>query len=165
MSNILGLWLYGTRIADLYRSGRYNIMLTWRDGADRWPDRSRILSASLPVGVDVSGRNQVALDFLENLLPDGPTKASMALGARVHAEDTFALVGHFGADLAGAIRVAPAGEALDDGEPAYLPVSDAELAALLDGTDSAAFDFSHGAYRSTLAGFQPKLMVHRDQTG
>jgi serine/threonine-protein kinase HipA len=59
--------------------------------------------------LDVKGNT--ALDFFENLLPEGPTKLAMARLAGVTPSNTYGMLESFGADCAGAVVILPDGEA------------------------------------------------------
>jgi len=66
------------------------------------PNRTSHWSAS-PVGP----RDLRALDYFENILPEGQTLATMASLAGVRAADTFGILAAFGRDCAGAIMLRP----------------------------------------------------------
>ncbi len=105
-------------------------------------------------------------NFLGGYVPEGNHRAVMASRRGIDAGDLFALLREFGGSLAGAVTVRPPDG--HDGQTAagwLEELSDKGLAdrlrqALRD-TDQAVPDDS----RSTLPGFQPKVLVTRTASG
>jgi serine/threonine-protein kinase HipA len=161
-------WLYGTPVCVLERSADYRISLKWLPDAEaRWGFGSRILSVSLPLGVPLVARDNRALDFFENLLPEGPTLDEMARLARLPRADTFGILAQFGRDCAGAVTIAADGETPAPTTAArYAHLSDEDLARALRNRSSSPLgaDLASG-YRPSLAGFQRKLLVGRASGG
>lgn len=160
--------LYDTPIAVLARAPDYRITLRWHEaGIDRWGMRSRILSVSLPLGSPMGSRDMRGLNFFENLLPEGPTLATMARWAGVHQADTFGILTAFGRDCAGAIVVLPEGEmGRDEASVGYLPLSAHDLGDVFRNLDTAPLgaDPARG-FRPSLPGFQRKVLVGRAADG
>jgi serine/threonine-protein kinase HipA len=107
------------------------------------------------------------MDFFENLLPEGPTLDAMARLAGVPRSDTFGILSQFGRDCAGAVTILLEGnEPAAASEATYVPVSDEELAdALRNLTRFPLGADPSSGYRPSLAGFQQKLLLHRDVDG
>ncbi|WP_062203847.1 type II toxin-antitoxin system HipA family toxin [Demequina salsinemoris] len=104
-------------------------------------------------------------NFLGGYVPEGNHRARMAAKRRIDKEDLFALLTEFGGSIAGALTLVPPGGAAgaSDGSALsdYSPLSDAELAARLR---QALVDSDQGIptdSRSTLPGYQPKVLVTR----
>jgi serine/threonine-protein kinase HipA len=164
----LTAWLYGTPILTLTPSDNLRISLDWNPaGAERWGLGSRILSVSLPLGVPLPVRDNTALDFLENLLPEGPALDTMARLAMVNRADTLGILASFGRDCAGAIMLLPDGEMPPGpGDQTYTPWTPDELARAIRNLGSNPFgaDPERG-FRPSLPGYQRKLVTGRSDDG
>jgi serine/threonine-protein kinase HipA len=161
-------WLHGTPVATLTPGPHYRMTLEWRDeGIARWGRGSRALSVGLPLGAPVGPRDLRALDYFENILPEGQTLATMASLAGVRPADTFGILAMFGRDCAGAIMLRPESEdPSTEQDNRYLPATGADLRRLVDSLDLAplAVDLQRG-FRPSLAGFQRKALVGRAGDG
>lgn len=94
----LGVWFADARIAVLEQRRRYGITCRYTDLAlERWAANQPLISCSLPV----SDRREDALPFCRGLLPEGRALEAAAQRARVSVIDVFALLAHFGRDIAG----------------------------------------------------------------
>jgi serine/threonine-protein kinase HipA len=142
--------------------------LEWRvEGIERWGRGSRALSVGLPLGSPVGSRDMRALDYFENILPEGQTLATMASLAGVRPADTFGVLAMFGRDCAGAIMLLPESERPPAAQGnRYLPATGDDLRRLVDSLDVAplAVDLERG-FRPSLAGFQRKALVARADDG
>jgi serine/threonine-protein kinase HipA len=158
-------WLHGTPVATLTPGPHYRMALEWRDEAiERW---GRALSVGLPLGSPVGPRDLRALDYFENILPEGQTLATMASLAGVRPADTFGILATFGRDCAGAIMLLPESERPDaEHDNRYLPATGGDLGRLVGSLDMAplAVDLDRG-FRPSLAGFQRKALVGRAEDG
>lgn len=168
MADQLVVWLYGAPIGRLSRLDNLRIAMSWdKEGIARWGRGSRILSTSLPVGERLSSRDDRALDFFENLLPDGPARQAMARFAHVSPYDTFGILTEWGRECAGAVILTPDDEAPpreDDGS--YDDLTDDELHRALESLDRLPFGAATAAsFKPSLAGFQRKLLVGRSNQG
>jgi serine/threonine-protein kinase HipA len=99
-------------------------------------------------------------NFLGGYLPEGNHRERMAAKRRIDKEDLFALLNEFGGSIAGAVTLRRPDEPRDY-RPAYEPLDDRTLAARLkqaiEDSDQGIPDDS----RSTLPGYQPKVLVAR----
>lgn len=99
-------------------------------------------------------------NFLGGYVPEGNHRERMAAKRRIDKEDLFALLREFGGSIAGAVTLRQQGEPAPR-PPTYEPLDDASLAAklkqALDDSDQGIPDDS----RSTLPGYQPKVLVAR----
>jgi serine/threonine-protein kinase HipA len=146
----LAVTLFGTRIGELTALGG-RALLRWSPGAEeRWGLNSPVLSRSLRVGLTDVERSE---SFFGALLPEGRHLGQLAVSAKTVSSDLLGLLGHVGADLAGALRV---GGVREPAPPE--PLSTAEVAALL----TSASGFLVGGGGSALPGFQRKLTLTRD---
>lgn len=168
MVDRLVAWLYGTPVLSLTPALNNRISLEWEQpGIDRWGLGSRVLSVSLPLGSPTSSRDDRALDFFSNLLPDGPVLIAMAQLAGVSALDTFGLLTTFGSECAGAVVLLPEGETPTDSSMwSSEYVSTHDLVALIDALPTTPFgaDLRRG-WTPSLPGYQGKIVLGRLSNG
>jgi serine/threonine-protein kinase HipA len=96
--------------------------------------------------------------FLGGYLPESAQRAAMAAKRQVAPDDLFALLGEFGGSVAGAVTLRRPGEAAPtraDYEALTDRALDAKLRQALREGDQGIVEDS----RSTLPGFQPKVLV------
>ena len=168
MVDRLVAWLYGTPVLSLTSALNNRIVFDWEQhGIDRWGLGSRVLSVSLPLGSPTSPRDDRALDFFSNLLPDGPVLIAMAQLAGVSALDTFGLLTTFGSECAGAVVLLPEGEMPPDSSLwGSENVSTHDLMALIDALPTAPFGADLGrGWTPSLPGYQGKLVLGRSSDG
>ncbi len=96
--------------------------------------------------------------FLGGYVPEGNHREKMAAKRRIDAGDLFALLDEFGGSIAGAVTLRRPGDSPTH-RPEHEPLTDRELAAkltqALEESDQGIVEDS----RSTLAGYQPKVLV------
>ena len=110
----LGVWLGDDLIATLEQPRPYRITCRYSELAlGRWESNSPVLSCSLPVGT----RRLDALAFCRGLLGEGRALDYMAQRANVAVNDVFALLAHFGRDVAGACSIFEDGSTPASREP------------------------------------------------
>jgi serine/threonine-protein kinase HipA len=168
MVDRLVAWLYGTPVLSLTSALNNRIVFDWEQrGIDRWGLGSRVLSVSLPLGSPTSPRDDRALDFFSNLLPDGPVLIAMAQLAGVSALDTFGLLTTFGSECAGAVVLLPEGEMPPDSSLwGSENVSTHELMALIDALPTTPFGADLGrGWTPSLPGYQGKIVLGRLSDG
>ncbi len=152
----LGVWLHGTRVAELATPGSGDVTLRYSDAAlERWPNNTPLLSCSLPLGP----RRQKAGIYFKGMLPEGQHLQALAARAKVTTIDIFGLLSRYGRDVAGAAVIA----ADDPGERpghvvAYTADSLAEEVAGLEDHPLAVYDDSE----LSIAGLQNKLLLVAD---
>jgi serine/threonine-protein kinase HipA len=99
-------------------------------------------------------------NFLGGYVPEGNHRERMAAKRRIDKEDLFALLTEFGGSIAGAVTLRRPDEPLNY-RPAYESLDNRTLAAklrqALEESDQGIPDDS----RSTLPGYQPKVLVAR----
>lgn len=77
-------WLYDTLVAHLTPGPEFRMHLEWRsEGIERWGLGNLAFSVGLPIGTPIGPRDLRALDFFENMLPEGPALTRMAAAERV----------------------------------------------------------------------------------
>jgi serine/threonine-protein kinase HipA len=161
-------WLHGTPIAVLTPAPEFRIRMEWRsEGIERWGLGSPALSVGLPVGTQTGPRDLRGLDFFENMLPEGPALARMAVLAGVRPVDTYGILSAFGRDCAGAVMLLPEGEEADAlGRAGYSAMTSADLAQVIRNLDAAPLGVApERGFRPSLAGFQRKALLGRDADG
>ena len=168
MTDRLVAWLYDTPVATLMRGPEFRIRLEWRpEGIERWGLGSPALSVGLPIGAPTGPRDMRGLDFLENILPEGPALERMAVLAGVRPVDTYGILAAFGHDCAGAIMVLP-----DEDRPGgsdadgYSPMAPGDLERVISALDATPLAAApERGFRPSLAGFQRKALVGRADDG
>lgn len=149
----LGVWLYGTRVAELTSSRPGQVVCRYTDEAlERWPLNTPVLSCSLPL----TSRRQQADVFFSGLLPEGQHRQAMAAEARVPTYDTFGMLARFGKDVAGAAVIARDDPGERPGDVvAYSPDDlEADVAALPERPLGL-----HDDSELSIAGLQDKLLL------
>jgi serine/threonine-protein kinase HipA len=149
----LGIWLDGVRVADLEQGRRGELRCRYsNDALERWQRNSPLLSCSLPLG----SRPQNALAFCKGLLPEGQALQTLAAAAGVAANDAFALLAHYGRDVAGALVIGAEEPATRPfGVEPYTEESLATAVAEVDDYPLGVHDDSE----LSLAGLQDKLLL------
>jgi serine/threonine-protein kinase HipA len=164
----LVVWLYGTPVAVLTPASEFRIRLKWHaEGIARWGLGSPALSVGLPVGTSTSARDMRGLDFFENMLPEGPALARMAILAGVRPVDTYGILAAFGRDCAGAVMLLPDREQPGTEESSgYSPITSADLQRVIGELDAAPLGAApERGYRPSLPGFQRKVLLGRAVDG
>lgn len=168
MTDRLVAWLYDTPVATLMRGPEFRIRLEWRpEGIERWGLGSPALSVGLPIGAPTGPRDMRGLDFLENILPEGPALERMSVLAGVRPVDTYGILAAFGHDCAGAIMVLPDGDhpAGSDAD-GYSPMAPGDLERVISALDATPLAAApERGFRPSLAGFQRKALVGRADDG
>jgi serine/threonine-protein kinase HipA len=169
----LDIWLHGVLTARVTpRSGGRKVVIEYTDeGRFGYGGGAPVLSCSLP---SVPGPNapSVSRSFLEGLLPEGRALETAAArlrgvkldltGAPATPSDVMALLAEYGRECAGAVVVVPSGEGLPtEGHPSS-PLSEQELADLIQNlpTRPLGADPARGI-RMSLGGAQDKLLLTR----
>lgn len=168
VADSLVAWLYGTPVATVRPAPNYRITLKWRaEGIERWGLGSRVLSVSLPLGTTLGSLDMRALDFFENILPEGPALTQMAALASVRPVDTFGILAAFGHDCAGAIMMLPDGEKPGTGaNSGYAPITDDEVTVIIRSLGTVPLGAApERGFRPSLAGFQRKALMARADNG
>jgi serine/threonine-protein kinase HipA len=164
----LVVWLHGTPVAVLTPAPEFRIRMEWRaEGIERWGLGSPALSVGLPIGTQTGPRDMRGLDFFENMLPEGPALARMAVLAGVRPVDTYGILAAFGRDCAGAVMLLPDGEQAEaQGRSGYTPMTPADLRQVIGDLDAAPLGVApERGFRPSLPGFQRKALLGRAADG
>ncbi len=165
MSKVLEVKLSGVPCGEVTQSSEGNLLFNYREN---YPTTATPVSLSMPVGF-LRYSKATVMPFLQGLLPDNQN-ALTAIAKRfgVSPNNPFALVQMVGAEVAGAL------EFFDSGVEPHMTSNSAKLlspelvAQMLqeklneyeDGTLTTA-----APENLSLAGAQPKLVLHRDNEG
>ena len=159
--NFLNLWLHGQHLGEVeqLRNGRTRLRFT-DEATARWGTGTRLLSFSLPL-TSRRVESQALDDYLDNLLPEGAVRTQLEQQHRVRPGNTFGLLGHIGAECAGAVQLAPADE-----PPAgrLVPLSDAEVDRIVAELPTLAAPAGEEVSAS-LGGIQSKVLLTRTEQG
>lgn len=166
MAEGLSIWLYGVLVARIEQGSNGRLRLLYTDEARaRFGLGAPLLSLDLPI-IEQAFPNARTRAFLDGLLPEGDTRATIAAQFNLVASDTFGLLRELGRDCAGALIVLP-----DDSPPPMLAttstaerLSDAELDELVRGLRSRPLGVG-GRVRLSLAGVQEKLLLTKMPDG
>lgn len=151
----LGVWLDGTRVADLEQPRWPLVRLRYGEEAlDRWPQNSPVISCSLPL--TRAPADSVA--FCVGLLPEGQALATVAAQAGIAANDVFALLARYGRDVAGALVIAAEEPAPRDG--GVEPYDEDGLSKEVEDLEEHPLG-AHEDSELSLAGLQDKLLLVR----
>jgi len=161
-------WLDDTPVALLIRGAEFRLRLEWcPEGIERWGLGSPALSVGLPIGAPIAPRDLRGLDFLENMLPEGPALERMAALAGVRPVDTYGMLAAFGRDCAGAIMMLPDGDRPGgNADSGYSPMTPGDLQRVIGALDVAPLGAApERGFRPSLAGFQRKALLGRAGDG
>ncbi|MBV1692045.1 type II toxin-antitoxin system HipA family toxin [Novosphingobium sp. G106] len=166
MQDVLAVW-WGERIAGelaIDRGGAMHFAYAaeWLDDAAASP-----LSQALPKQAEPFGDSLCNAVF-GGLLPEEGQRTAIARALGVSPDNPFRLLAALGGDVAGALAFLPAGvtppEPPTSGHPVQ-PLSELDLAALIEGLPRAPMLAGQGGARLSLAGAQEKLPVVLDAEG
>jgi serine/threonine-protein kinase HipA len=151
----LGVWLGDDLIAALEQPRPFRITCRYSQLAlERWEGNSPVLSCSLPIGA----RRLDALAFCRGLLPEGRALEYMARRANVAVNDVFALLAHFGRDVAGAFSIFEDGSSPRSRQPQAACYGANELEQEIDELPERPLAL-HDDSELSLAGLQNKILL------
>jgi serine/threonine-protein kinase HipA len=120
------------------------------------------LSPHIPFGGQAS--SVTVRRFIQNLLPEGAALDTAAVYNNVSKNNTFALIHALGGESAGALRFLPAGRAAPtEAIRRHIPLE--ELQRRIEDREQQPFIVWDGKVRISVAGYQDKLQVLRDEAG
>jgi serine/threonine-protein kinase HipA len=156
---MLAVWVNGIRAAEIGTgdSGGFNLCYTndWLAYPYCYP-----FSPHLPLGVISSGAD--VSNFFANLLPEGTALEVAASMHNLSRHDAFGLLARIGREAAGALIIAPEGEAIAV-DADLRPLSREELSHRIDARPLIPFAAWDGKIRLSIAGYQDKLAVYLDE--
>lgn len=166
----LVIYLDGQQCGVATQSPTGNITFRY-DESYRRAARPTPLSLSMPLAA-TSHKKRAIVPYLQGLLPDSEA-AVTAIARRysVSANNPFAILGHVGADAAGAVQIMQPGKHSPDATQTRTRVralDEAEIGTMLrhvisEYSDGIPYFDSVGHF--SLAGAQPKIALHRGAKG
>lgn len=158
---MLNIWHEGRKVGELDSRDRDLILRyvpEWIADADAFP-----LSPRLPLA-DTEYVGEEPLVFVSNLLPEGALLSALTKLRRLPKNDVFAFVSAFGAEVAGAFSILPAGE-IPAVKGQYVAYTEKALCADLQAVrDNVPIVSRHEKVRLSLAGAQNKIAVYISTT-
>ncbi len=103
-------------------------------------------------------------NFLGGYVPEGNHRVQLAAKRRINEGDLFALLAEFGGSIAGAVTLRR-GDETRVAHPDYEPLSEGQLEATLKQAIAESDQGLPDDSRSTLPGYQPKVLVARHGEG
>lgn len=158
----LDVWLHGTRTGTLARLRNGALRLRFTDDAlDRWGERSRPLSLSLPLTTRRT-EGPEAERYFAGLLPESALRSQLEREHGLRPGDTFGLLRVLGAECAGAVQILPSGETPRTG--LLHELTEAEVARIVADLPTLPVpnELPVGA---SLGGVQAKVLLTRTSTG
>lgn len=158
----LGIWCGTKKVGEIDSRDRRIVLryaAEWLDDKDAFP-----LSPRLPLQAGEHEGDE-PVTYLANLLPEGPLLSALTRLRRLPQGDVFALMANFGAEIAGAFSILPAGKK---------PSTDAEYESyskrrLCDDLQAVRENVPllglHDELRLSLAGAQNKIAVYVSTDG
>lgn len=144
----------GTLWADRHGEMRFEYALEWLEDSS-----TAAISVSLPKQKEAYGR-RACRPFFDGLLPEGVLRARVAKTLGVSKGNEFKLLAELGGDVAGALSLWPQGtQPVAHAHAAPKPLSDHQLAAMIDQLPTRPLWASKDGLRLSLAGAQPKVPV------
>jgi serine/threonine-protein kinase HipA len=126
----------------------------------QWQKAGFALSPHLPLKGAIS---PVAIRrFLENLLPEGEALDTVSQYTNIAKSNVLGLIRQLGKETAGALTFLPRGTTPQALQSEMRELPDAELQARIDNRANQPFSVWDGRVRMSLAGFQDKLLVLRN---
>ncbi|HEY5475467.1 MAG TPA: HipA domain-containing protein [Tepidiformaceae bacterium] len=168
MPDGLAVWLYRIRVATIEQRRGGDLRLTYtREALDRFPLGMPLLSLHLPL-LETGYPNGATRAFLDGLLPEAESRATIAASFDLVAKDTFGLIRVLGRDCAGALMVVPDDGTTPDQPTTFraTPLSETELGDLIRGLPARPLAVGRDTrVRLSLAGVQDKLALTRMPDG
>jgi len=138
---------------------RFEYTDSWRSGAQPFP-----VSVCMPLAQSLHEGPHVR-NFLEALLPDNlRVRSEWARRFQVSASNTYGLLAHVGADVAGALQYLPDPSASVTDSAGEAPLTSAQIATFIrEGQrEAATWAIAGSPGRFSLAGQQAKVALHYD---
>lgn len=121
---------------------------------------SHVLSLSVPLvtkpAADKASRRR---NFFAEMLPEGVQLKNLADDARIPTDDVIGLLALYGRDVAGAVEIFPENESATPGGGTFIPISNSEIAKLLQNTRTQPLGNIPSVGRTSIAGVQEKIVL------
>lgn len=158
MARILDVYLHQQLVGQLVQDDHGQMQFSY--GAE-WlsSDNAMPLSHSLPLKAEPFTRNECR-GFFGGILPEESKREMVAKNLGISASNDFAMLEQIGGECAGAITFLPEGEAPPAAQHDYRPLSDKDLAGVLEILPRRPLMAGEDGIRLSLAGAQDKIAVH-----
>ncbi len=158
MARILDVYLHqqlvGQLVQDDHGQMQFSYDNKWLNSENAMP-----LSHSLPLREELFTRNECR-GFFGGILPEESKREMVAKNLGISARNDFAMLEQIGGECAGAITFLPEGETLPAAQHDYRPLSDENLAGVLEILPRRPLMAGEDGIRLSLAGAQDKIAVH-----
>lgn len=159
---ILHVELYGTLIGTLEGTGNRFDFVPAASGVERFGTNSLALSIGIPLSmVNKRKQSKKRANWFSELLPEGDYRNYLASQAGISSLDSLGLLGHFGEDVAGAIRIFDPQTRTPHQPPRREEVSVESIRRYLSDPLEFPLGNIQGAGKTSLAGVQPKILLSR----
>ena len=145
--------LIGHFTQDDHGDTQFRYLDAWLQNANAIP-----LSHSLPLRSDAFIRRECRA-FFAGILPEAEKRLLVAQNLGISGNNDYSMLERIGGECAGAVTFVPAGQALQDEDSGYRPLTDAELAVVLRELPRRPLLAGDGEVRLSLAGAQDKVAV------
>ena len=158
MARTLDVYLHQQKVGQLVQYDHGQMLFGYDS---EWLNNSNAiaLSHSLPLREEPFTRSECR-GFFGGILPEESKREMVAKNLGISARNDFAMLEQIGGECAGAITFLPEGEALPAQRPDYRPLSDNDLAAVLEVLPRRPLMAGEDGIRLSLAGAQDKIAVH-----
>lgn len=157
MTRLLDVYLHEKKAGKLQQASNGQLSFTYNP--DYLIESNQAISISMPL-TEAPYSDNIARPYFSGLLPDEHARKRLAAALGVSAENPFKLLEIIGGECAGALSLIPEGETLPNHHAgAFEPLSDKQLAQLLDDLRERPLLGGKDGVRLSLAGAQDKLAV------
>ncbi len=146
----------GTLEQDRYGQMSFTYSSDWLDDT-----RAMAISASLPLRREPYSQRECR-HFFSGLLPEGPTRVTLAKNLGISAGNEVSMLERIGGDCAGALIFLPHGQPISDFRGDYRKLTDQELVEALKRLPVQPLLSGERKVRMSLAGAQNKIAVYVD---
>jgi len=145
-------------VGTLVQDANASLSFSYHEDYRQSPD-ARSISVSMPLSRSVYP-NEISKPFFSGLLPDESARARLARALGVSNTNAFGMLEIIGGDCAGALALHPHAQRLRENNEADEPLSETQLADLLQELRGNPLLASRKDVRLSLAGAQDKIAVN-----
>ncbi|MDH5723017.1 MAG: type II toxin-antitoxin system HipA family toxin [Alphaproteobacteria bacterium] len=158
MTRILDVYLHQQLVGKLVQDDHGQMQFSYNSG---WLSNENAvpLSHSMPLQEEPFTRNECR-GFFSGILPEEDKREMVAKNLGISARNDFAMLEQIGGECAGAITFLLEGETLPTRQPDYRPLSNEDLAGVLEILPRRPLMAGEDGIRLSLAGSQDKIAVH-----
>jgi len=154
--------LYGQVVGTIHESRDGFDFAVEDDAIRRWGLGSTVLSFAVPLtSRPRPGDVLVRRNFFDEILPEGRARTRLAGNAHIASDYTVGMLGRYGRDVAGAIKIYDPTAPGEPRTPSTIAASPARVRQLLDEVATAPLGNDTVRRMSSLAGVQDKIVLAR----